>query len=187
MSEQDELSGLLKAVRRRLADEPDLWDSETRASARTLFATLSARLLHQMEVLEILADAVPCEHSHCRLKVTDVDGVAKHVDGNGKAHGTVMELPIPADDGTVSWITHEASPADRRRQSELLDIVANAVPCTHPNCEHEVTLTGGLAQHVDGNGKVLGRVMSVPIPAENDRHRWVPHEATPAAEAEEGQ
>lgn len=157
------------------------------ASAVTLGPVTTVRTtrrLREVAAQQIVEGASPCAHPYCRYKVLVIDGVADHIDSNGVPIRSTIDLPIPTDDDSVRWVTHEASPADERRQAELRQIVDSAVPCTHPHCVRNVAVIDGALQHIDNAGKLLGRRLSVPIPIEEGGHKWVPHDARPALDVQ---
>jgi hypothetical protein len=182
-SDHVELPWLLNELRRRLAGPQPWWDPAVRETAHVV-ATRLSDLLGEMQARDRVANAVLCDHAHCRYLVTFVRGISEHLDSTGQLLGQDMELPIVADDGSVTFVRHKATPADQRRQAELREIVEGAVGCAR--CDYKVATVDGSTQHIDDNGKLLGKTLAIYNPdldATNSQ-AWERHDATPVTAPE---
>lgn len=179
MTDQYTLFELLEAISYRLGNDPPAeWDPKTTMAAGTVSATLAVRV-RQIEAQQSLPNAAPCAHPRCPLMVTLIGALPHHVDWTGKLHDPLLDLPVRSDDGSYRWERHEASPADRLRRQQLREIVANSVPCAHLLCGHNVAAVNGRTEHINSDGKLLGRVIDLPVPISDHSYRWETHEANP--------
>lgn len=77
--------------------------------------SLSDRL-GELDQLDNLDGAVPCEHPHCRFLVKNIDGKRyRHVNTTtGKLLAEVMD--VYPDDSEPAWVPHTAAPRTPKGQ-----------------------------------------------------------------------